>query len=122
MKSKLNLATLALRISTVLYLLLGLLFLILAFLIPANTEGWSPWIGYFMAGFSAVFIIFLEVLIVHLKKRKFWAWVAGLIVGALYAGSLFLPLGVMILIGLLSSESRAEFGVGNKNEPILPTK
>jgi hypothetical protein len=117
MKSKVNLAILAIRISTVIYFLIGIVFLILAFVVPPDTEGWSKWMGFFMAGFCVPFIIFLEVLIIYLRKRKFWAWVAGLIVGALYAPSLFLPLGVMILIGLLSESSRNEFGMQKRTEP-----
>jgi hypothetical protein len=118
MKSKVNLATLSLRISTVIYGLIGLIFLITAFVAPPDIKGWSKGLGISMAVFSVLFIIFLEVLIINLRKRKFWAWVAGLIVGALYTPSIFLPLGIMILVGLLSSPSRAEFGVGNKNDQV----
>lgn len=115
MKSKVHLAILALRISTVIYALLALVFVLLTFVLPTDTDGWSPFMGYFMAAILVPFIVFLEILIAALRQRRFWAWIAGLIVATLYAPSLFLPLGIMIFIGLLSNESRSEFGVGNKS-------
>lgn len=114
MKSKVHLAILAIRISTVIYALLALVFVVLTFVLPTDTDGWSPFMGYFMAAILVPFIVFLEILITALRKRRFWAWIAGLIVASMYVPSLFLPLGIMLFIGLLSNESRSEFGVGNK--------
>jgi hypothetical protein len=47
-----------------------------------------------------------------LYHRRFWAWVAGLVVFGIYTPSLFFPLGVLGLWGLLARRSRIEFGMG----------
>ena len=62
-----------------------------------------------MAVFIIPFVVFLEFVIAHLKQGKFWAWVAGIAIGGLYTPSLFLPLGVFILAGLLSDGCRQSF-------------
>ena len=99
----------SLRISTVLYYLIIIACLAAAFFLPPDPEFFSSAFLILLAIFTLPFVIFLELLIAHLKRRKFWAWVAGIVVGGLYAPSLFLPLGVFILIGLLSEKSREEF-------------
>jgi len=111
MKSKVNLAILGLRISTVLYYLMMAGCLIWAFVPARSPEDGHTFFAWFLFLFLLPFVVFLEVVIVHLKRRKFWAWVAGLIIGALYAPSLFLPFGIMILVGLLAEGSRSEFGM-----------
>jgi hypothetical protein len=111
-------AIIAIRISTVIYYLLFIGFIIAGFLIPPEAEEFNRYMAWFISIFTLPFIIFLEVLIIHLKRRRYWAWIGGLIVGAMYAPSLFLPLGIMILIGLLSEQGRLEFGIGNRTEQI----
>jgi len=37
----------------------------------------------------------IEFVVYGLKKRKFWAWVAGICIFAVYAPSLFFPLGAL---------------------------
>lgn len=111
MGSQTRLATLAIRISLVIYYLILAGCILMAVMFRGDPEVpavllWMP------AGVLLPFIVFLECLLRALRKRKFWAWVAGLIVGALYAPSLFLPMGVMILVGLLKRESMLEFGLG----------
>ncbi len=79
------------------------------FFLPDDFEELSPLMLIIIAIFTLPFVIFLEIVIVHLKNNRFWAWVAGVAIGGLYTPSLFLPLGVFILIGLLSEGSRARF-------------
>lgn len=115
MKSRVNLAVVAIRISTILYYLLIVGCIVFALFLPPEEEFAARIMPWIVAALIIPFVIFLEILIVHLKRRKYWAWIGGLIIGAMYAPSLFLPLGIMILIGLLSADSRAEFGVDTKN-------
>ncbi len=111
MKNRVRLALLGLRISTVIYYFIMAGCLVWALLPSESTGKKDASFAWFLFIFLIPFIIFLEVLIASLRKRRFWAWVGGLIVGALYTPSLFLPLGVMILVGLLSGGSIQEFGL-----------
>ena len=63
-----------------------------------------------------------EFVVYGLRRRKFWAWVAGLIifVMCLPLGALGLPLGALGLWGLLDSGSRREFGVNGGTGPVWP--
>ena len=110
MSSKLNLAILGLRISAILYYVI-----ILACLISTiYLSGAKLVLPIFVALFTLPFVVFLELLMLHLRRRRYWAWIAGLVVGGLYVPSLFLPLGVMIFVGLLSDSTRKEFEQTNK--------
>ncbi len=57
-------------------------------------------------------VVGIEIVNAGLRRRKFWAWVAGLCIFATYLPSLFLPLGALGLWGLLDGGSQAEFRVG----------
>ena len=114
MKSKVSLAILGLRISTIIYYLIMAGCVIWAFISGEHSEEEDTLFSWFLFIALIPFVVFLEILIVFLRKRKFWAWIAGLIIGALYAPSLFLPLGIMILVGLLAEGSRNEFGMQKK--------
>ena len=105
MNNKLSWALISLRISAILYYLMIVGFVMFA----ASLDLAEAWPRYFIAAFIVAFVVFLEFVIAHLKKGKFWAWVAGIAIGGLYTPSLFLPLGIFILIGLLSDESRRDF-------------
>ncbi len=98
----------SLRISTIIYYLIFIACVVGAMLLPDNDD-FPPLLLIIMAVFTLPFVVFLEFVIAHLKQNRFWAWVAGVAVGGLYAPSLFLPLGVFILVGLLSDGSRARF-------------
>ncbi len=112
MTHKINFATVVLRISTVIYVLLGLFLFALSF--SAGTQNKSSVVtmdillGLFVLGL-AVGVEFVRNGII---QRKFWAWVAGLCIFGLYTPSIFFPLGVFGLWGLLAKDSREEFGVG----------
>lgn len=108
---KIKLATVCLHISAALYLIVGLLLFSL-FMSDTETN-----LGLPFATVSLLLCIALaagiEFVIYGLRRRKFWAWVVGLGIFAVYVPSLFFPLGALGLWGLLDSGSRAEFGVGN---------
>jgi hypothetical protein len=112
--SKVHLALSGIRISLIIYYLIMVGSLLLAVLATGESEQETRFVFGFLFVFLVAFAVFLEALIVSLRKRKFWSWVAGLIVGALYVPSLFLPMGIMILVGLLAEGSRNEFGLGKK--------
>ena len=114
MKSRVGVALVCLHISAVLYLLLGLsLPLLLTLDDGGNLDAFAATgISVFLFFFCALIAVGVEVVAYGIHKRKFWGWVAGLIVFGIYAPSLFLPLGAFGLWGLLATGSRAEFGVG----------
>lgn len=60
----------------------------------------------------------IEFVASGLKRRKFWAWVAGLCIFGVYVPSLFLPLGALGLWGLLDTGARKEFGVDGGVGPV----
>ena len=111
MGHKINLAVTCLHISASIYFLLGLGGFAFSFVVDPSVPASDVailWIGIAMCvGFGA----FVEVVAWGLRNRKFWAWIAGLIVFALYVPSLFIPLGVLGLMGLLNEASRREFGM-----------
>jgi hypothetical protein len=114
MKSKLSLALLGLRISTILYYLIMLGCVVWSFVPPVDPEFNHAIFAWVLFLFLIPFVVFLEILILHLKRRKYWAWIAGLVVAALYAPSLFLPLGIMMFVGLLSRETIEDFEIHKK--------
>jgi catechol 2,3-dioxygenase-like lactoylglutathione lyase family enzyme len=63
--------------------------------------------------FSLALVAGIELVALGLRRRRFWAWVAGLCIFGVYAPSLFLPLGALGLWGLLDAGSRRAFGVGH---------
>lgn len=112
-------AILCLRISTILYVLISLGSMILLwflypfynvtifrdpedrYLIPALVLGLSI--------FSLAVAVFIEIIIRGLRRRRFWAWICGLITAGLYIPSLFFILGIFILLGLINEEVSREF-------------
>jgi hypothetical protein len=47
---------------------------------------------------------------VGLRRRKKWAWIAALVLAALYATSICLPFGAVIGYALLRGDVRRQFG------------
>ena len=119
MRHRIGLAVVCLHISAVLYLLVGLLMFPL-FLADDHTGIGLPLaVGMFV--FCLALIAGVEFVAFGLGRRKFWAWVAGLCIFGTYAPSLFFPLGVLGLWGLLDRGSRAEFGVGGPQTSAEPS-
>jgi hypothetical protein len=65
-----------------------------------------------IAGVCLAMIAVPEVVAWGLVKRYYWAWVAGIVIFAIYAPSLFFILGGLGLWGLLDEGSRAQFRQG----------
>lgn len=112
MTHRLTMANTCLHISAALYLALGFgMGPLLTWL--DEGEGELPaFLGTFLLVFCLILAGGIEVVAHGIRRRKFWAWVAGLCIFGLYLPSLFLPLGALGLWGLLDAGSRAEFGVG----------
>lgn len=118
MKQKIGLAILGLRISAIIYYLIIVGCIVGGCWLFSDSNGEIYPVGcWCLAIFTLPFVIFVEIVILNLKRRRFWAWVAGIVIGGLYVLSLFLPLGVLILVGLLVEESRLAFGVGTTHAP-----
>ena len=113
-EGRIRLAIIALRISEGLYVLIALCLPAVALSFPDVQEQLPIWIGICTGLLTIGFAVLIEIVVRALNRRRFWAWVAGLCISGLYIPSLFLPLGIMGLIGLLDPVSRAAFGVGPK--------
>jgi hypothetical protein len=107
---RVGMAIVCLHISAVLYLLIGLLMFPLFMAVGESREA-TP-IALFLLLSGLVMVAGIEVVVYGLHLRKFWAWVAGIVIFGLYVPSLFLPLGAFGLWGLLDEGSRAELGIG----------
>ena len=106
----LKLATIPLRISSILYLLVAVLGFVFLF---AGGDDCPPELAVIMgitwlftAAMSIGMIVFIEIVIKALKNGKYWAWIAGLCLAGLYISSAFLLLGVFMLIGLLKDDTK----------------
>jgi hypothetical protein len=108
MRHRIRLATTCLHASAVIYVVLGLLAPIVVS--PGHVGSHSVAAIFFV--FCMAMAVGVEFVAEGLRRRRFWAWVVGLCIFALYVSSLFLPLGVLGLWGLLDAGSRAEFGIG----------
>lgn len=76
-------------------------------------ERWGIAVGVGVLSFCAVLVAGIELVAHGLRKRRFWAWVAGLCIFGVYLPSLFLPLGALGLWGLLDAGSQRVFGIGH---------
>lgn len=117
MPHRITLAIVCLHISAAIYALIGgLLFF--------DELDDLPWLATLMLVGCLLLAAGIEVVVWGLKRRKFWAWIAGICLFGLYVPSLFLPLGALGLWGLLDAGSRAEFGIGVAKlrgfEPTMP--
>jgi hypothetical protein len=122
-RSLVILALVSLHVSAVLYLLVGLVMPILLSDDGAGGDGMGPTEITLVAAFCVLLAGGVEVVAWGIHKRRFWAWIAGLIVFGTYTASLFFPLGVLGLWGLLASRSRIEFGVArNDGCPTAPAR
>lgn len=95
-------ALLSLRIITVLNTIISII------LILASVLRDDP-IVFGLGVFIGVFSMLYHLIHRGLVAKKYWAWVAGIIVSGMYTFSLFFPLGIMGLVGLLKRETRQDF-------------
>ncbi len=61
--------------------------------------------GIIMIAFSFLFYIVKK----KLEQRKYWAWIAGIIISGLMSFNIFLFLGIPCLLGLASRETQGYF-------------
>lgn len=111
MRHRIGLAVACLHISAILYLLVAVLFVF--FLVD---EGLL--LAIFFSGFCVALSVAVELIAAGLQRRKFWAYIASMCVFTTYIPSLFLPLGVLGLWGLLDPGSRSVFGVDEKRGTV----
>jgi hypothetical protein len=93
---KLRKTIVCLRILSVINFVIGAVFLLASFIVIP-----------FAFPFAVLIIgwgIFIEFVIKDLKQRKYWAWVAGLIISGLTIASILFVLGIIALIGLLDTQ------------------
>ncbi len=109
--ANLRLTTVCFQIGAVLYFILaaGLAISAVALLSFSAISWISSVIFFIIAILCLASGIFIEYVIHYLKKGKYWAWIAGIIISAFFLASIFFILGVFALIGLLSEETRARF-------------
>ena len=123
-RSLVGMALVCLHISAALYVVAGLGL----YALFSGDLAHSPELGSGAETFGAVIAVFcialavgVEVVAYGVHRRKFWAWIAGLVVFGLYLPSAFFPLGALGLWGLLATGSRNEFGV-TRSDPRPPSE
>lgn len=119
MNPKLKKTLTVLQISSIIYFAFALLLPILYLSFPqiifhqAQNQQLIQMAAMFSAAFTFVFCaglgIFVQFIIRGLKKTKYWAWIAGLIITGLYIPSLFIILGIIGILGLLDKSVIDEF-------------
>lgn len=133
MNQPLRLAIINLRITAVIYWILGvgLLFFPLVYIGMQALFGvnWTvlPELGPFgnlvavtlYCWFAALFAIgpaiFLEFIIRGLKRYRYWAWICGVIMCGIYVPSGFMLFGILGLVGLLNRDVINEFNQRRQN-------
>lgn len=98
-----NPALISLRIAAILYFILAAVITVLSFSLDKV----------FALLFMSLVGIGMGFLMLKIRSGliagKYWAWVAGLIISGMQVFSLFFPLGIMGLIGLLNTKTRQAF-------------
>lgn len=109
--NRIRMAIVCLHVSSILYVLFAIVFPLLFFLMPEDDTppAFRIVLAVLLGGIGLVCAIGAEVVAWGLGRRRYWAWIAGLCVFGLYTPSLFLPLGVLGLWGLLDSGSQEVF-------------
>lgn len=111
-KPSLRLVTFSLWTSSALYVLSGLAMAVFfAFMAKEEKDGAIAFIilGFASLGACLGMAVFAGVVAWQLGERKFWAWICALILGGLYVPSLFIVLGVLVLLGALRRDVVAWF-------------
>lgn len=105
-KHRLNMALWCLHIAAIIYLALA----ILLPMIVAEMPGMLEYVIF--GGVCGGIAVINWVVAWGITRRYYWAWIAGIVVFAIYAPSLFFILGGLGLWGLLDEGSRAQFRQG----------
>lgn len=110
MKDRLGVAAICLHISAVIYVIVGLA--LLGYFLWPQPTGMPPEVGLICCIIFLALAFGIEVVARGLRRRKYWAWVAGVCICTLYLPTLNLPLGAVGLWALLAPPTRSLFGVG----------
>ena len=111
MSDRIRIATICLHISSAIYLIAAFAFLGYSRspAQPTKLPSEAGLVGCILCIASAAGI---ELVARGLRRRRYWAWVAGVCILTLYVPTVFLPLGAIGLWALLAPATRALFGVG----------
>ena len=116
MPKRLQMTIICLHISAGLYIAIALGVVLFLYLYIKNPEAIPPddaailsVAGVLVAVMSIAMAAFIEIVIADLRRLRYWAWIAGLIICGIYVPSLFAVLGVLGLLGLLDVETQAAF-------------
>ena len=114
-----KMVTIPIHISAVLYSLIALGSLAILFIPMPGEDDIDLFVLRITWGImcivSVALVIFLEIVVMALKKGHFWAWIAGICIAGLYIPSGFMILGIIMLIGLLREEITEFCKKKNKN-------
>jgi len=102
MPRKMKYATVSLHVSAAVYLLAGLLLL---FLSAFANDGKEIHIGAIAVTLAAAMAFLVERVVKGLKQGSRSAWVGAVCLAGLYTPTLFLPLGILMFVGLLDEET-----------------
>ncbi len=111
MSDRIGVATICLHSSSAIYLIAGLAFLGYSRL-PAQPTNLPSEAGLVGCITCLTLAAGIELVARGLRRRRYWAWVAGVCILTLYVPTVFLPLGALGLWALLTPATRALFGVG----------
>jgi len=102
----LGLITVPMIIAGVIYIILGVGFSLLMFMIPNRDPGAGiAYVFFLLFGlFSVALGAFCILIAGKVKQRKKWAWIAAIVFGGMFTPSAFFFLGIPILIGCLKPE------------------
>ncbi len=98
-----NPALLSLKIAQYLYFVLAAVLVVLSFTLDSGAG--LLFVSFFTIGWGYFLVRIRRGLI----EGKYWAWVAGIIISGMQVFSIFFPLGIMGLMGLLNSKTRQAF-------------
>lgn len=104
-------ANLMLRISSVVYALLGLLMIGLVVLLNDGGEAGDSVGLYFIAIVCLGMVGAVEVVAAGLRNHKKWAWITALIIFIIYVPSAFIPMGIIGILALIKKDVREACGV-----------
>lgn len=107
-------ATTCLHIATGLYLVIGVALIPLFPWLAEDNSGFASCYGVFLFVCCAIVAGAMEVIAAGLRRRRYWAWVLGVVVFGVYAASLFMPLGIVGLFALFDDETKAIFEQNRK--------
>jgi len=110
-KAKVRITIVSLYISLIVYVLVAVVTIIES-LLASEFEGFVRVVLAIM-GIVSIFIVWgLTVVVKELKQQKTWAWGVALAISIFYLSSIFIPLGILGLIGLLNKDTRRVFQIG----------